>query len=262
MLTHMSTPKMEEWLCSSGNESAWGARECNMFSDFLICCSDLRGHSHEFSRFEKYFSDYSDTPMNRMHSNTHFSNQTFWHWVELSVTVKSDALSEMILTFLFLCTKTFIVQSFVLSLCDFEVIHRDFYHNMNITVFRKWKCGSNCFVCLCFQVFSFVNISCKSVAVVCRLGFGIISAVWLPKRSQLGYTQLVPKLVITPYNQANKINTFTKRLNQNTCFVISVKTEMTDFDVNATLSGCDCFGSFGCIPPTVQTTHSAVNPLN
>lgn len=94
------------------------------------------------------------------HSNIYFSNQSFWRWVALWVTGKSDALSEMILTFLFLCTKTFIVQQFVWLWSDTQGL---FYHNINITVFRKWKCGSNCFVCLCFQGFSFVNISCSQL---------------------------------------------------------------------------------------------------
>lgn len=156
----MNTPKMEEWLRSSGNETVWGARECNiMFSDFLICCSDLRGHSHEFLRLKKNISLIIPTPP-LTHSNIYFSNQSFWRWVALWVTGKSDALSEMILTFLFLCTKTFIVQQFVWL---WRYTQGFFYHNINITVFRKWKCGSNCFVCLCFQGFSFVNISCSQL---------------------------------------------------------------------------------------------------
>lgn len=76
----------------------------------------------------------------------------------------------------------------------------------------------------CLQVFSFITISCQ------LLLFGLVLS-WLWNHLNCLIAKMLTawiyatsaKLVITPYNQANRINKFMKHLNLNACFVISVE---------------------------------------
>ena len=137
-----------------------------------------------------------------------------------------------------------------------------FFHS--IQKVRMWQ---QLFCLLLFASAQLHYHKLQSVAIVCCLGFGIFSNVWLPNRSQLGCMQPVPswKSHLT-IRQINQLIHETPNLKHLFCYFYEGVISRTEYNIKWQILMLIRVGValiiFDCVPPTAKTTLGAANPLN